>query len=808
MKYGTWVLCILLALPAFAAAQPSAVPIERILDPMRDFDPFEQTVAAERYFPDEIERRTRRAIIDALLLRTERLPEHVRFLEDADKERVASGGEPTGLTGLMRKLAPGDSLDREEEKALAETFPGAARDLEHAEELLAENDIGWWSGLLNRLLGSMDLFRLASGSYVFAAFETAYMEVRRTQKPHMTESERKALVLYKRFLDRFPDHPKSAEVAETAAALDARKKDVWVSRQLEQADKALDEGRVEEADLHARLAAVADSEAEDVRERFLEIDAARETETEDRRELLSVAEGDNLSGAAPEQRNDIRALLYALVKRDAAEIERRASGMADRYADETLGTLTKDARAVALEMRGRHEEAKRMLTEIAYGAPSPRERGRVRALLDSSEYNMQRALDRARSGHRMEKVRFALFGENFFEKNALVGAAPVVTHGAAGAATLGAANVLMVSSNLLELLSGNPVSNQTVIDAAARYVRVRPDSEKSGDVYRVLGEAYESKGHPHKALHYYRLSGKVPAEEIQELEKEAGQGLLTAAERAGSKTRQRTLYAAILQHYPETPAGEQARKRLAELVAPENRGLRLSKQFLAENPRLYGTEGLGLKAKLFDGNVHNMELADAGLNVLGRNTVLLHYETPQGTRTRTHSVARERIDNLETLLRDRHYDLAKLDGNPDGIDDFSSYLMQFEAPDRRPDPADLEFVRRIARGADPESPIIDHELLSKKETDPREAYGLPAVQGSVTTSGISMRADAPKSFPVDEMVVGTDSVSPYAGVRTPVPLLKEYVPVDFLFRARSGLPSLTPQIRKPKTLVDDVHLYR
>ena len=807
MKYGTWLLCILLALPVSAAAQPSGVPIERILDTTRDFDPFEKAVTAEKYFPDEIERRTRRAMVDSLLRRTGQLPAHARFLKEADEERAARDAEPTGLTGLVKGLLPGDSADQEEEKALATTFPGAARNLEQAEELLAENDVGRWSGFLNRLLGAMDLFRLASGSYVAAAFETAYVEVQRTRTPHMPEAERKALVLYQRFLDRFPDHPRSAEVAETATALQTKKRDTWVHRQLEQADKALDDGRVEEAELHARLAAMADPEAEGVVERFLEIDAARETERENRVELLSVAEGDNLSGATPEQRNDIRALLYALVRRDPAETEKQASVMAERYADETLGTLAKDSRAVALELEGRHEDAKQMLTEIARSAPSSRERERADTLLNNPEYNMLRVLDRARSGHRMDQVRFVLFGENFLEKNALIGAAPVISQGVAGAATLGTANVLMVTSNLLELLSGNPVSNQTVIDTAAGYVRARPGSEKSGDVYQVLGEAYESKGHPHKALHYYRLSGNVPAEEIQELEERAGQSLLTAAERTGKKARQRTLYATILQYYPNTPAGEEARGKLAELAAPESRGLKLSKQFLTENPQLYGVRGLGLKATLFDGNVHNMELADAGLNILGRNTVLLHYDTPQGTRTLTRSVARERIDNLVVLLRDRHYEFAKLGAASDlgGAENFRSRLMRFEVPDRHRDSDDLAFIRRTGRGADPESPVLDHELLSKKETDP---HGLPVVQGSVTTSGISMRTDAPKSFLADELVIGNDAVSPYAGVRTPVPFVTEYIPMDFLFRARSGLPSLTPQIRKPKTLVDDEHLYR
>ena len=82
------------------------------------------------------------------------------------------------------------------------------------------------------------------------------------------------------------------------------------------------------------------------------------------------------------------------------------------------------------------------------------------------------------------------------------------------------------------------------------------------------------------------------------------------------------------------------------------------------------------------------------------------------------------------------------------------------------------------------------------------------MRGSVTASGVNVRADAPESFLADELVVGNDAVGAYAGVRLPIPLLKDFIPVDFMLRGRTGLPSLTPQIRKPKTSVEDARLYR
>lgn len=829
MKTGMLLLGLLLVLPVSATAQSAGVPLGRMMDPLPDFDPFAPPVTAERYFPDELERRVRVAIVDALTRRTERLQGHVRYFEGKDKDRLAGGGHVSGLTHRVRELHHGNLSGREtyrdaQREALAEAPAGAPQrlirarlrrdELEQAESLVAENRIGRWNSLLNRLLASVDLIRLASGSYVTAAVDTAFVEMQRARAPHMPEAERKALALYKRFLDRFPDDARSIEVAEKVTALETDRKGVWIHKHLTRAREALDEDNIEEAEFHASLAAVVDPEAADVAQRFREIDAARAAREERRRRQLSVAETDNLSDTDPRQSRDVRTLLYALVKGDAAATERQARDMERRYDGEPLGTLAKDARAVAQELSGRHEEAKRTLHEIERAAPSQRERKRARILLDSPEYNLLGVLDRARARYRLDQAQFALLGRNFLEKNVLIGAAPVITHGVAGAATLGTANVLMVSSNLLEMLSGNPVSNQAVMDAAARYARSHPESEETGDVYRVLGKAYEGRGHLHKALYYYRLSRELSAEEIRELEEKAGRTLLKAAEESDSKPRQRTLYAAILQHYPGTPAGEKAKGLLARLVSAKNRGLRLSKRFLAENPQLYGPRGLGLKTVLFDGRTNNMELAENGVSILGRNAMMLHYDTPWGIRTRTYPVAERRMKGLETLLREKHYQLALQDvderdaNSAGGLRNFPVRLMQLEAPERRPDNADLQFVRRTGRAADSDSPILDHELLSKKETDPQQAYGLPTVRGSVTATGVSMRADAPKSFLADELVVGNDAVSPYAGVRLPMPLLKDFIPVDFMLRARPGLPSLTPQIRNPNTSVEDAHLYR
>ncbi len=258
MKTGAWLLCLLLLPPASALAQSAGTSHERMMDPLRDFDPFEAPVTAARYFPDELEQRVRVAMVDALSRRTERLRGHVRYFEGKDAERVAGGGNPSGLTHHVRDLHHGTLAGREtyrdaQREALAKAPSGAAQqsirvrlrrdELEQAESLVAEHRIGRWNALLNRLLASVDLITLASGSYVTAAVETAFTEVQRTRAPRMPEAERKALALYKRFVERFPDDPRSAAVAEKVTALEADRKGIWKHQHLTRARKALDEGK-------------------------------------------------------------------------------------------------------------------------------------------------------------------------------------------------------------------------------------------------------------------------------------------------------------------------------------------------------------------------------------------------------------------------------------------------------------------------------------------------------------------------------------------------------------------------------------
>ena len=90
MKHKTAFL-ILLALLGWslngvlpARAQERELALEKILNPLPEFDPFEKPSAAPLFFPDEVDKRTREALVDALTNRKDSLESHLRFFKDED----------------------------------------------------------------------------------------------------------------------------------------------------------------------------------------------------------------------------------------------------------------------------------------------------------------------------------------------------------------------------------------------------------------------------------------------------------------------------------------------------------------------------------------------------------------------------------------------------------------------------------------------------------------------------------------------------------------------------------------------------
>ena len=811
-------------------AQDRELNLEKILNPMPEFDPFEKPPAPPQFFPDEADKRAREALVDALTNRKDGLEENLKFFKAEDERQKKQTGSLTGLTERLQDLVNNTIQSREQflaaEKDALKNASSPERkkyleaiingdDLNQADRLIRQSSVNTWGGVLNRVLSSVDLVSVASGNLIGAAAETAISQLYALGDRDMPMDERRALARDLDHLKRYPNDPQNAEVLKRVGKLDKNKRDALVKKQLTKAGEASGKGDFERARFYVDLASFLDPQSRDVEKALQQVNKSLAEQEQSKKTALTTT----MEPAKPaEQEQDIQRLLQALSLRDSNQLERLAVDLDKKYRGMPLADSARDAEAVALEMKGWHEEAKKAVQQLARSAANPETKKRIESLLKSPEYNLLDSFYDARSDRQLQSAKYVLLGEDLLKKNLLYAAGAMAASGPAGAASLGTVNAIIMGTNLYHVLTNNPISAQPVIDAGVAYVRNHPNSDNATEVYKVLADAYEEKGLFEKALSYHQLAGS-PSEKIAGIKEKAAKALLNAATKNSDRGAREYYLTTVVDQYPESPAAAEATKKLADLAKDENRGLRMSKQFLTENPELYGPAGLGLKASLFDRNLENMELADRGVNLISDNEIIIYYQTPWGVRSQSYPLTKQAADRFFVTLRQKNHDVAMATvnergkGTVGGIRNIPASILKSERektsekPDSRDDTT-FSLVRE-AGGPAPSFPkVLDHQLLSENELNPESKYRLPPIQGSISASRFSMTGGLPTGLWGSQVAVGSDHKSPFAGVQLPIPLLQGFIPVDFMVQGRPGGVSVYPRIRTGSDNNEDPELYR
>ena len=820
-------LTVFVAMPQ---AQERELALERILNPMPDYDPFEKSQSAPQFFPDEVDKRAREMLIDALTDRKAALEGHVKFLQTEDKQRQKQHGVATGLTERAQDLVNNTITDRErylaaQREALRNASSPERKkhlesiinqdDLNQSEQLMRQSSTNFWGGMANRLLSSVDLVGIASGNYVGAAVETAISQLYALADRDMPVEERRALARDLAHLKRYPHDPRNGVILKQVEALDKKKKSLLVRKQLDRAKESLTKKDFERALFHVEMATFLDPQsrdAEDLRQKAAK--PLREIEEARNKSLAAVA----ALKTDAEQEKDVAHLLEALTLRDSNQIQRVAIDVEKKYRGKPLADAARDAEAVGLELKGWREAAKKAIDQMAKSAVTPEAKQRAAALLQSPEYNLLTPFQDARTDRQLQSVKYVLLGEDFLRKNLLFAAGAMATAGPAGAATLGMANAIMVGSNFYQVMMNNPVSAQPVIDAGVAYVRNHPNAENAAEVYKVLADAFEERGMWDKAIGYHELAGS-PKEKIAAVKDRSAKALLNAADKSGARGSREYYLTTVVDQHPDTSAAAEATKKLAELVKEENQGLRMSKQFLMENPELYGPRGLGLKRSLFDGSPKNMEIAERGVNLVNDNEVLVYYQTPWGVRSQSYPLPKNITDRFFVTLREKNHQVALADVNQRAKDSVGGFknlpasIVRAQGEGRGANVEEREdttftMIREAGGSSGNYQRVLDHQMLSDNERDPGSKYKLPPIQGSISASRFSMTGGLPAGLWGNQLAIGGDHRSPFAGVQLPIPLLDGFIPVDFMVQGRPGGVSLYPRIRTSGDAGADPELYR
>jgi hypothetical protein len=814
---------------AHVQAQERGLAVEKILNPFPEFDPFQRPQPAPQFFPDEIDKRVRETLIDAVTQQNEKLEQHLSFFKNEDKRLKKEHGSSTGLSDHAQDLLNNTIDDRarylaaqkdalknasspERKKYLESVINND--DLNRSDQLMRQSATNSWGSLFNRMLGSVDLVGVASGNYVGAAVESAISQVYALADRDMPVQERRALARDIDHLKRYPNDAANDAILKRVETLEKKKKKALAEKQIAKSKEASKGGDPDKALFHAELAAWLDPQSPDAEKLVAETTALAAKRAEARSNALAAAREPDRPSA---ERQDVSRLLEALSVRDALQVERLAVDLEKKYRGKPLADAALDAEAVALAMKGWHEDAKKLVEQTARGAVTAEARERAAALLKSREYNPLASFHEARADRQMESARYVLLGEDLLKKNLIYGAGALAAAGPAGAISLGAVNALLVGNNLVQVLTNNPVSPQPVIDAGAAYIRNHPNSPNSTEVYKVLAEAYEERGLIEKAISYHELAG-TPKERISAIKEKSAKALLSAAAKAPDRAARQYYLTAVIDRFPESSPAAEATKKLAEMARDEAQGLRMSKQFLMENAELYGPAGLGLKASLFDGDPKNMEIADRGVNLIGQSELIVYYQTPWGIRSQSYAVARPASERFMIALRQKNQQVAMADvnqrarGSIGGIRNLPAPVLTAElGPEQgREAPRDTTLSLLREAGGPPVSypKVLDHDLLTENERDPGSKYKLPPLQGSVSPRRFSMSGTLPAGLWGNQLAVGTDSGGAFAGMQLPIPLLEGFIPVDFMVQGRPGGFSVYPRIHTAPDKGEDPELYR
>ena len=813
-----------------AQGQEHQAIIDRILNPLPEFDPFEKPPVAPQFFPDEVDKRARELLIDSLTNRKAGIEEHVKFFQTEDRRLQKQHGSSTGLAEPAQDLLNNTINERErylaaQRQALKNTSSPERKkylqaiidedDLTRADQLTRQSSVNELGGVFNRLLSSVDLVGVASGNYVGAAAETAIGQAYSLLNSEMSVEERRALARHMDHLKRYPNNPRNGKIVKEIEELEKKKTAALIRKQLDHSKQAAQKGDTDKALFYAEIASYLDGRSKTAQAELQRLSKFYLHQMERQNHGLSAQVE---KAASAEQQEDVQELLRALSLRDQQKIAEQAANLEKKYAGRALAESARDALSVALEMQGRHDEAKKIIERLASSAKTPGAQTRAAALLQSPEYNLLATFQEARSERRAESVKYVLLGEDLLKKNLIYAAGAVAAAGPAGAVTLGAANAMMVGNNLINVLSNNPVSAQSVIDAGVAYVRNHPGSDSATEVYKILADTYEEKGMIDKAIGYHELAG-TPKEKLSALKQKAATALLNAATKSKGRGTQEYYLTTLIDQYPESPAAAEATRKLAELAKTDNHGLRMSKQFLKENPELFGPAGLGLKATLFDGNPRNMELADRGVNVTGDNELLIYYQTASGVRSQSYRLPRQTSERFFVTLRQKNHAVAMADagqrakGSVGGIKNLPMPIIQGARPnagqpEQERDDTTFSFVREASVHAPAFPKVLDHEMLSENERNPDGKYSLPPIQGSVSASRFSMSGTLPAGLWGNQIGIGGDHKGSFAGVQLPIPLLQGFMPVDFMVQGRPGGVSVYPRIHMRDDKGEDQELYK
>jgi hypothetical protein len=370
---------------------------------------------------------------------------------------------------------------------------------------------------------------------------------------------------------------------------------------------------------------------------------------------MTAAPGDPLAGA-PEQ---TRALALALLEPsgDPTALARQLQ------ADDPDGPLADEARyieAFGAGETGDDATMWRLLEELADADPEDSNMGRHAAtLVNDPLVNTWGAFQAAKRTNLFDQAKFVFFGP--FYRGIPDRGLPRPLGWVAGAPSL----VESVFATPMRLINAPwmpqlPSEHGAAI-LARRHLEHSHQGFHSEDTRDWLIAYEKERGNWMAAL---QLAERVPdpdLEKLAEMREKAAEQYLNAALGQKRVALRIGMYQQLGAIYPGSKAariaGDLAR---IEMKTTTIQSVRLSREFLLENPEVAGPGCLGLRPELLDGDSTNSELHPAGITLAGSRLIQVHYLAPSGKEDdppvdRVERVDAEHLSRIVSQLEETSY---------------------------------------------------------------------------------------------------------------------------------------------------------
>jgi len=616
--------------------------------------------------PSDIEQHVSRAIAFAYLHKPGDLKGEYLFFKGMDDFLKEKNQQPTGLSDRVLDLVVGSLTAGDTLAPAARSVPFDIPDKKFADRasLRTNDDVAEANSLIltdryNRFAFIFNTFvkplSLITVGYFPALIDAGVGTILNAQKlTELSIEEKKALALYKDFLERYPESDKAELLQQRATALDKKRLTTCHDRELQSAEESLARNEFWQAQEHFKNALAYMPESSRAASGLVK---AREREQQ--RDLLRIRALEPSSRteetrAVPEERDYID-LLYRSAAGDPEEMIHDAEAFISRYPKSSYIPYALYTVAVARDMQGEREKAKEIMRKIASRYRRTHIGRRAAAYLSDPEYNLQMAFQSSQKERAAQTTKYIALGPEFVKSNIMLGTSRIITQGLQSVQSLGTFNLMALLIRGVNSVTQNPVSDQEIIDTGITYLRRYPNSPAAPDVHITLAKAYAKRQNLAKAVYHFAASGKVSDKKLDSLKEKAASQYLDFAKATENPEEKVRCYETILDEYPRTKAAAKAIGELALLEKSEKPIFEIDKKTLGENPIVFSLTALHIGPHLLDGDVQNGELAPRGIYSRQHGKITLVYREEKGEREETFDIDYPTYKALKAFAEDAEY---------------------------------------------------------------------------------------------------------------------------------------------------------